>query len=101
MVVVTVSDRRIGKIRSRTGRPRGSVNTDDHRLTYTVEEAASMLGISISCAYDCIKRGQLPALRLGRRIVIPTGALDDLLTTAAPTASAPGLSPKRSVGLTG
>ena len=54
------------------------------RLTYTVEEASGVLGISISCAYDCIKRGQLPALRLGRRIVIPAAALDELLTSSGP-----------------
>ena len=55
------------------------MNSDGNRLTYTVEEAASALGISTSCAYDCIKRGDLPALHLGRRIVVPAAALKELL----------------------
>ena len=55
------------------------MNTDRHRLTYTVEEAANVLGISVSCAYECVKRGQLPSIRLGRRIVIPVAAIYTLL----------------------
>ena len=59
------------------------MNSDGNRLTYTVEEAASALGISMSCAYDCIKRGDLPALHLGRRIVTPVAALEQLLQRRA------------------
>ena len=49
------------------------------RLTYTVPEAAEMLGISRSSAYECVKRGELPAIALGRRIVITRSALEQLL----------------------
>jgi excisionase family DNA binding protein len=51
------------------------------RLTYTVPEAAKMLGISRSSAYECVKRGELPAIALGRRIVITRSALEQLLGT--------------------
>lgn len=47
--------------------------------TYTVEEAASLLGISRSHAYACVKTGELPSLRLRRRIVVPVHALDAML----------------------
>lgn len=47
--------------------------------TMTVTEAAHVLGISRSTAYELVRRGTLPSLRLGRRIVIPTHALDALL----------------------
>jgi excisionase family DNA binding protein len=49
------------------------------RRTYTVEEAAERLGISRSAAYDAVHAGTIPALRFGRRIVVPRAALDRLL----------------------
>jgi excisionase family DNA binding protein len=49
------------------------------KLTYTVPEAAELLGISRSSAYECVRRGELPALVLGRRIVVPKHALAGLL----------------------
>jgi excisionase family DNA binding protein len=51
----------------------------DERLTLTVEEAARLLGISRALAYELVARGEIPSLRLGRRIVIPRHALDVLL----------------------
>lgn len=49
------------------------------RRTYTVTEAAALLGISRAKAYDCVRSGELPALRFGRRIVVPAAALERLL----------------------
>lgn len=51
------------------------------RLTLTVEEAASLIGISRAQAYRCVKRGELKAVQLGRRIVVPVVALEQLLGT--------------------
>lgn len=48
------------------------------RWTVTVEEAAQMLGISRSSAHECVRRGELRALRLGRRLVVPRSALESL-----------------------
>lgn len=45
----------------------------------TVTEVAAALGISRTTAYECVRTGDLPALRLGGRIVLPTQAIDDLL----------------------
>lgn len=53
------------------------------RHTLTVDETAERLGISRNGAYDAIRRGELPALRIGRRLVVPRAALDRLLTGAA------------------
>ena len=50
------------------------------RQTLTVEEAATLLGIGRNSAYQAIARGELPALRFGRRLLIPRAALDRLLT---------------------
>ena len=53
------------------------------RLTYTVEEAATALGISRGLAYAMVREGRLPALRLGqRRLIIPRAALEGLLDLA-------------------
>jgi excisionase family DNA binding protein len=47
--------------------------------TMSVSQAARILGISRTTAYECVRSGDLPAVKLGRRIVIPTQAIDDLL----------------------
>jgi excisionase family DNA binding protein len=49
------------------------------RLTLTVEEAGQTLGVSRSYAYELVRQGALPCMRLGRRIVIPVRALDALI----------------------
>ena len=54
-------------------------------VTVTVAEAAEMLGISRSSAYKCVRTGELRALRLGRRLVVPRAALEELL--AGPSAA--------------
>ena len=48
-------------------------------LTYTVTEAAALLGISRTTAYECVRRGEIPSLTLGRRVVISRVALERLL----------------------
>jgi excisionase family DNA binding protein len=50
------------------------------RRTYTVTEAAAVLGISRTSAYERVRAGELPALRLGRRIVITRSVVDAMLT---------------------
>ena len=49
------------------------------RLTLSVTEAATLLGISRALAYELVARGELPALHLGRRLVVPRTALLELL----------------------
>jgi len=53
--------------------------------TMTVTQTATVLGISRSSAYECVRRGVIPSLRLGRRIVVPTTAIEALLDSAAPS----------------
>lgn len=77
----------------------GSVPVSE-RLALTVEEAGALLGISRDLAYDLVNTRQLPSVRLGRRIVVPRRALEQLLETAVlsdggattwtPPAAAPG-----------
>ena len=51
----------------------------NERLTFSVAEAASMLGVSRSAAYDYIRAGELPAIRMGRRLLVPVVALQRLV----------------------
>ncbi|MCZ7525754.1 MAG: helix-turn-helix domain-containing protein [Acidimicrobiia bacterium] len=44
-----------------------------------VEEAGRYLGLGRSAAYAAVARGEIPALRIGRRVVVPTAALRRLL----------------------
>ena len=61
-----------------------NVSDNDERLdvrrTYSVEEAAAILGISRTTAYECVKSRELPALRFRGRIVVPAATLESLLT---------------------
>ncbi|MGZ4753434.1 MAG: helix-turn-helix domain-containing protein [Acidimicrobiia bacterium] len=52
---------------------------NEERLVWTVEEAARLLGISRAHAYELVARGELPHLRLGRRVVVPKHAIEALL----------------------
>ncbi len=44
----------------------------EYPVTITVEEAAELVGMSRSAAYRAAARGQLPTVRLGRRLRVPT-----------------------------
>jgi excisionase family DNA binding protein len=47
--------------------------------TVTVEEAGDAIGISRASAYEGVRNGEIPSIRVGRRIVVPTAALRRLL----------------------
>jgi excisionase family DNA binding protein len=51
--------------------------------TMSVSQAARILGISRTTAYECVRSGELPALKLGGRIVIPAQVIDELLDQAS------------------
>ncbi len=51
------------------------------RRTLTVEQAARELGIGRGLAYEAARRGELPTLRVGRRLLVPVVALDRLLAS--------------------
>jgi excisionase family DNA binding protein len=55
------------------------ISTEHQRRTYSVEQAAQLLGISRSTAYECARNGALPCLHFRRRIVIPALVIDEML----------------------
>lgn len=55
---------------------------DEERLVLTVSEAAKLLGLSRGSAYEAVRMKQVPAIRIGRRILVPRAALQRLLEGA-------------------
>lgn len=49
------------------------------RRTYTVAEAALLIGVSRSTAYELVARGELRAIRLGRRWVVPVSTVAEIV----------------------
>ena len=49
------------------------------RWVWSIDEVAALLGISRAHAYDLVARDELSHLRLGRRIIVPKIAFDELL----------------------
>ncbi len=56
-------------------------------LTLTIEEAGKLLGVSRGLAYQAAREGQIPTIRLGRRLLVPRARLLELVG-ASPEASA-------------
>lgn len=48
-------------------------------LTLTVEQAAEILGVARSTAYELVRSGDIESIHLRRRIVVPTKALAEKL----------------------
>ena len=44
---------------------------DEVSLTYTVDEVAVLLGIARDVAYENVRSGLIPAVRVGRRWLVP------------------------------
>jgi excisionase family DNA binding protein len=49
------------------------------RETLTVPEAGEILGISRSSAFQAASNGELPVIRIGKRLLVPRAALERML----------------------
>jgi excisionase family DNA binding protein len=49
----------------------------------TLDEVASLLRISRGSAYEAAKRKEIPTIRIGRRLLVPSDAFERLLAKAA------------------
>ncbi len=93
-------------LHKQTRAPKSGSTGGADRAVLSVAEAAQVLGISRSHAYELVARGELPSLRLGRRVLIPSMALERIVapkpgeptcpcqsrSSAAPSDSATGAS---------
>ena len=55
--------------------------TSTKRGTYSVDDAADRLGVSRSTVYEAIKRGDIPSIKIGKRIVVPITPLEQLIAS--------------------
>lgn len=55
------------------------------RATMTVPEAAELLGLSESATYEAAARGQIPAVKIGRRVLVIRDQLMNLLRNSSTT----------------
>jgi excisionase family DNA binding protein len=55
---------------------------EHEKIVYTVDEAAVILEISRPSAFRAVKNGEIPHIRIGRRILIPKVALEKKLAEA-------------------
>jgi excisionase family DNA binding protein len=53
------------------------------RATITVEAAAKILGIGRNQAYAAAARGEIPVIRIGKRLLAPIAALERLVNGGA------------------
>jgi excisionase family DNA binding protein len=76
-----ISARRLrrSELTERQGETMGGLGDSRERRVWSVDEAAHLLGISRAHAYELVARCALPHVRLGRRIVIPKRAVEQLL----------------------
>jgi excisionase family DNA binding protein len=56
------------------------VEMTNERLLLTVEEAAQRLGIGRTLAWQLVRDGQLPSVRLGRLVRVPVRGLEEANT---------------------
>ncbi len=61
---------------------------DPEKLRLTVDEAAKILGIGRQLAYERVKTGEIPVIKIGRRLLVPRRALEKLLEQGQPVTPA-------------
>ena len=62
-------------------------------MTVTVTQAARMLGISRGSAYEAAKTGELPVIRIGKRLLVSREILRRMLEPKVLSADDPGENP--------
>jgi hypothetical protein len=45
-------------------------------MTYSIPQAGAMVGLSRNGSYDAAKRGDIPTIKFGSRLVVPKAAWD-------------------------
>ena len=49
------------------------------KRTYSIPEVAKVLGIGRTAAYEAARTGEIPTIRIGKRILVPVAAMERLL----------------------
>lgn len=75
----TQSESSSGAVRPEPSPTSGSSEALTVPSMLTVAESSQLLGISLRSAYRAAESGQLPTMRLGRRVFVPTRRLLSML----------------------
>lgn len=59
----------------------------DGKPVLTVEETAEVFGISRGLAYEGVKDGSIPSIRIGKRILVPRARIAEMLGETKPKAA--------------
>jgi excisionase family DNA binding protein len=49
------------------------------RMTYDIVEAGRRLGLGRNGSYEAAKRGEIPTIKIGKRILVPKARFDRML----------------------
>ena len=52
------------------------MDDDAERKTYDVPEAGKKAGLGRNASYDAARRGEIPTIRIGNRLLVPKNAWD-------------------------
>ena len=52
------------------------------RVTLDVPEAGKLLGLGRNAAYEAAAKGEIPTIRIGKRILVPRAAFERMLENA-------------------
>jgi excisionase family DNA binding protein len=65
--------------------PKESIVTNEEsgRATVDIGEAAKRLGIGRNQAYEAARRGEVPVIKIGKRLLVPRAALERMLNGEA------------------
>ena len=53
--------------------------SEQARLVFSVQEISRLLGLSRASTYEAVRVGSIPSIKVGRRILVPKSALQELL----------------------
>jgi hypothetical protein len=65
-------------LRVRKGRSMGE-QSKTAPLTMAVTHAGKLIGLSRNASYEAVRRGEIPTIRIGRRIFVPVAAFHRML----------------------
>jgi excisionase family DNA binding protein len=61
------------------------MRTSRDRLVYTVDEASGLLGVARSTMYELVRVGEVPSIRIGRRVFVTAPAISAITGVTPPT----------------
>jgi excisionase family DNA binding protein len=70
---------RLSQVKADSAAARMTLELAELPPTISVEHAAKLLGLSRSAAYRAAASGQLPTITFGRRLLVPTSRLLEML----------------------